>query len=83
MKKYTPTTKKELQKLVRDESVYLWSIDTSLITDMSGLFAFSQRKDFSGVEKWDVSNVINMENMFFACESSYNIVKFNERYSKL
>ena len=37
-------------------------IDTSLITDMSRIFAFSA---FCGnVSKWDVSKVKNMEGMF-------------------
>ena len=35
--KYEPSTKTELQELVKDESVYLGDIDTSLITDMSNL----------------------------------------------
>ena len=55
--KYKPSTKTELQELVKDESVYLGDIDTSLITDMSNLFDRSNvyRRDFSGIESWDVS----------------------------
>ena len=63
-RKYHPTTKEELQALCDDESIYLGDIDTSKITDMSNLFYFSNRKDFSGIETWDVSNVVNMSGMF-------------------
>ena len=45
--------------------MHLGDIDTSLITDMSELFHSSERKDFSGIESWDVSNVTNMREMFF------------------
>ena len=64
--KYKPSTKTELQELVKDESVYLGDIDTSLITDMSNLFDRSNvyRRDFSGIESWDVSNVTDMSYMF-------------------
>ena len=65
--KYHPETKKELQELVDDPKVYLGDIDTSQITDMSDLFAFSNRTDFSGIEKWNTSNVTDMGNMFEEC----------------
>ena len=67
--KYKPSTKTELQELVKDESVYLGDIDTSLITDMSNLFDRSNvyRRDFSGIESWDVSNVTDMSFMFCLC----------------
>lgn len=61
---YQPTTKEELKALCEDESVYLGRIDTSKITDMSGLFADSKRRRFLGIEKWDVSGVKNMRYMF-------------------
>ena len=64
MVKYKPATKQELELLVQDESIYLGSIDTSLITDMSELFSFSLRQDFSGIETWDVSKVTDMSYMF-------------------
>ena len=38
MPKFVPKTKRELQELISDESVYLGDIDTSNITDMSSLF---------------------------------------------
>ncbi len=34
------------------------------ITDMRGLFKDSTRTDFSGIEEWNVSNVITMYSMF-------------------
>ncbi|TEY03879.1 BspA family leucine-rich repeat surface protein, partial [Campylobacter sp. US12a] len=51
MPKYFPETKEELKTLIKDESIYLGDIDTSNITDMSYLFANSDRTDFSGIEK--------------------------------
>ncbi len=66
--KYHPETKEELLKLCRDKSVYLGDIDTSKITDMSNLFSendgIKYRRDFSGIEFWDVSNVTDMSSMF-------------------
>ena len=65
--KYKPLDKYELFKLVQDESIYLGDIDTSAITDMSFLFNTNFRKDFSGIDKWDVSSVTNMNEMFYCC----------------
>lgn len=70
-----PTTKEELKELINDESIYLGDIDTSLITDMSGLFYDSKRTDFSGINEWDTSNVVNMSCMFLRCDN------FNEELS--
>ena len=61
---YTPKTKEELRELVNNLSINLGDIDTSKITDMSNLFYYTPRTDFSGIEKWDVSNVENMYAMF-------------------
>ena len=71
--KYQPKNKQELQALCKDESVYLGDIDTSLITDMSELFRgasssygeFYGRRDFRGIESWDVSSVVSMNGMFY------------------
>lgn len=60
---YKPKTKDELKKLVDNLKINLGDIDTSEITDMSYLFAFSKRSDFSGIENWDVSKVTNMVSM--------------------
>ncbi|PAF50191.1 hypothetical protein BKH43_05495 [Helicobacter sp. 13S00401-1] len=71
-KLYKPTTYEELKKLVNNPNINLGEIDTSLITNMAHLFEGSKRVDFSGIETWDVSKVINMANMF------NNAVKFNQ-----
>ena len=63
-RKYKPKSTEELSALCDDKSIYLGDIDTSLITDMSGLFAESECTDFSGIETWDVSNVTDMRDMF-------------------
>lgn len=62
--KYFPETRYELRKLVCNESIKLWEIDTSKITDMHNLFYQSERKDFTGIEDWNVSNVKDMSHMF-------------------
>lgn len=72
MAKYTPKTKDELKKLVQDESIYLGDIDTSNIIDMERLFFMSKRRDFSGIDSWDTSKVVDMGWMF--CRVKY----FNE-----
>ena len=71
--KYFPKTKKELQdiilKRIKDEGneVDLNDINTSKITDMNCLFWGT---DFNGdISIWDVSNVKNMNSMFFGCEN--------------
>ena len=71
--KYHPVTKEELLKLCRDESIYLGDIDTSKITDMSGLFKDTLGRDFSGIEFWDVSNVTDMSSMFLNSSFNHNI----------
>ena len=72
--KYHPETKEKLYKLCRNKTVYLGDIDTSKITDMSGLFSGNEEKnynrDFAGIELWNVSNVTDMSNMF--AYSSFN-----------
>lgn len=70
-----PSTKEQLQEILKDDSINLADIDTSLIIDMSGLFNDSKRKDFSGINTWDTSKVTDMSMMFFSC--SY----FNEELS--
>ncbi len=83
---YCPQTQGELEELVNDESVNLGDIDTSAITDMSGLFENSKRADFSGIEKWNVSNVENMMSMFEGAEnfdkdiSAWNVDKVKEMH---
>lgn len=66
---YKPQTKEELDKLVNDESIHLGDIDTSAIDYMAFLFRDSTRKDFSGIESWNVSNVTIMAYMFSRAKS--------------
>ena len=68
-KTYKPETKEELKVLVDNESISLGDINTSKITDMSELFHYSKRDNFTGIEKWDVSNVTDMTAMFFRVKS--------------
>ena len=80
--KVQPKTKRQLKKLIYasfQKGIYdLNFIDTSKITDMSGLFspvsefnvnsihtAYGEEMDISS---WDVSNVTNMSNMFSKCK---------------
>lgn len=67
--KYFPESNEELRKLVEDRikkegrNVDLNDIDTSKITDMTGIF-----KDLSfngNISNWNVSNVTNMSRMFY------------------
>ena len=70
--KYIPESRDELKDLVNDLSINLGDIDTSLITKMDFLFAFTKRTDFSGIETWNTSNVTDMSGMFYKCS------KFNQ-----
>lgn len=79
MAKYSPKDYDELKALVDDESVNLGDIDTSAITDMSGLFCDCEREDFSGIEKWDTSSVADMSYMF---SGIYDKVKLPAWYLK-
>ena len=63
-----PKNKEELRDIIKSriDKEYYWcdlnDIDTSLITDMSSLFAYSS---FTGnISKWDISNVTSMDYMF-------------------
>ena len=65
--KYHPKNNDELKALCDIDSIELDDIDTSRVTDMSRIFESSNRKDFSGIESWNVSNVVNMYGMFSSC----------------
>ena len=67
---FQPKTKKELIEALDEYDTFperygkISTWDTSLITDMSGLF--KNKKDFNhNIEEWDVSNVTNMNEMFY------------------
>ena len=72
---YFPKTKDELIKIIRElfskGETNLNCIDTSEITDMSYLFKNVRNINFN-VSNWDVSNVINMRDMFDGCTSLKN-----------
>lgn len=54
---------------MQDENIYLGDIDTSNIMDMFQLFARSKRRDFSGIDSWDTSKVVDMCWMFLNAKS--------------
>ena len=63
-----PKNKDELRDIIKSriDKEFYWcdlnDIDTSLITDMSSLFAYSS---FTGdISKWNISNVTSMDYMF-------------------
>lgn len=60
-----PESLEELKALVNDPKVDLGKIDVSKVTSFEGLFKNSTRTDFSGIEKWNVSHVTNMRQMFY------------------
>ena len=69
--KVQPKTKEQLKQLINyafKHDIYdLNFIDTSEITDMSMLFRYS---DYNfDVSDWDVSNVTDMNNMFYCCNN--------------
>ena len=65
--KIVPRDSKELKKLVRLKSTNLADIDVSHLEDLNYVFRNSRRRDFSGIETWDVSNVRSMRGMFAGC----------------
>ena len=65
--KIVPKDTKELKKLVRLKSTNLADIDVSHLEDLTYVFRNSRRRDFSGIETWDTSNVKSMRGMFAGC----------------
>jgi hypothetical protein len=84
---FQPKVKSELRNLLihlikkNSPKSYYNDIDTSLINDMSGLFL--EIIDFLGdgfegeISNWDVSNVIDMREMFYATPFNNNISSWN------
>lgn len=78
MKTHHPSSLEELKTLVEDPRVKLSKIDVSKVESFEGLFKNSTRTDFSGIEKWDVSHVTNMRQMFYNCKNfNADISKWN------
>ena len=78
---YCPKTKDELKDIINQKiesegnECNLNDIDTSNITDMSGLFISSE---FNGdISKWDVSNVESMWSMFYCSKFDGDISKWD------
>ena len=78
---YHPKTKDELKDIIKQKiesegnECNLNDIDTSNITDMSNLFAYSE---FNGdISKWNVSNVTNMICMFYETVFNQDISNWN------
>jgi len=83
----SPKSKRELQNIIKkllkerkDQDVIdLNDIDTSNITDMSGLFYELDRDNYLyedckiDISNWDVSNVTDMSHMFYYCENLESI----------
>ena len=79
-----PKTKKELQRMIDEEikkngwNCSLNHIKVDKITDMSGLFDNVKLARFNGdISEWDVSNVTNMDSMFYDTLFNGNISKWN------
>ena len=67
-----------LKSLLMMFSINLADICTCCIDDMSYVFANSTRQDFSGLETWCISNVKDMQGMFYnATHFNYDINSWN------
>ena len=84
VRNYQPTNKEELIKIIKVEvkqnglECDLNHIDVSQITDLSGLFrglkgGYNLEKFNGDISKWDVSNVHNMEYMFWGSKFNGDI----------
>jgi len=81
---YHPKTNEELVKIItqlikeRGEDADLNDIDVSKITNMNVLFNHDYTIKFNGdISKWDVSNVEDMNGMFFSSKFNGDISKWD------
>lgn len=73
--KYIPKDILALRIFINSQNVYLGDIDTGRLKDLTYAFSVysdnqvqeNPRRDFSGIEKWDTSNVTNMLGVFAGC----------------
>lgn len=66
---FVPESRYELEMLIQNKNIPLGSIDIRNIDNLSRLFYLYPRKDYSGIEKWDVSHVKDMTDMFCSVDS--------------
>ena len=66
---YVPDDRIELEILLKDESISLENIDIRKIDNLSRLFYLYPRDNYSGIEKWNVSHVKDMTDMFCSVDS--------------
>lgn len=74
---YQPTNRSELIELVNDLTVCLGDIDTSKVQDFSQLFRHCMRVDYSGIETWDVSHVLLMDETFYGSLCNEDLNRWN------
>lgn len=73
--RFIPKDTLALRVFINSTNLYLGDIDVSGITDLTYAFSIysnarvqeNPRKDFSGIEKWDTSNVTKMLGVFAGC----------------
>ncbi len=73
--RFIPKDTLALRVFINSTNLYLGDIDVSNITDLTYAFSIysnarvqeNPRKDFSGIEKWDTSNVTKMLGVFAGC----------------
>lgn len=86
-KRVTPRTKEELIKIIKEANeshpnggvIDLNFIDTSIITDMSKVFTrwnFRPANNYD-ISQWDVSNVTNMDGMFWGSDFNGDISQWD------